>query len=217
MRLEFRQRSILLPLSGLLGAVSNLSTVRFTDDDRRVLVLAAMEELLWSEFYVSPLSGTLQAPFVEGKLSKSLVAMITAKRQNPITLRDEIAGMRSKLFEVIEELLLKTGLMVSALRVNVPWEPGHPPRIFDHGYKLAVVMPRGKRNVSLGRWLQISWVRPTVEWQEMGVSSYVNTLLEANRKTSPETRERIQAMPLSTLLDPDLTWAAALELLNGVK
>ncbi|AXF51082.1 hypothetical protein MLDJOKPK_00072 [Salmonella phage SPAsTU] len=203
MNIDFRQRTLLLPLSRLLGAVSNLSTVKFTDADRERLLLSAIEELLWREYYVTPFKGTLQAPYVEGQFAWRLVAIIKQQRVNPETLTGEIAKLRAKIDDVIESLLFDSSLMLGALRIDVPWEPGHPPRIFDHGYTLTVVMPRGKREVSLGRWLQIRWLRPTVDWQEMSVGSYVNLLV----KKTGLPRDKLNTTPLTKLLTRPESWA----------
>ncbi|HHS7556409.1 TPA: hypothetical protein ACTPQ1_004701 [Salmonella enterica] len=204
MNIDFRQRTILMPLSRMLGAVSNLSTVKFTDADRERLLISAFEELLWREYYVTPFKGTMQAPYVEGQFSWRLIAIIKQQRVNPETLTGEIAKLRAKIDDVVESVLFDTGLMPSALRVDIPWEPGHPARIFDHGYSLSVVMPRGKRDISLGRWLQVSWLRPTVDWHEMCVNSYV----EMVAKKTKLPRDKLNTTPLQKLLTRFESWAS---------
>ncbi|MGK7530133.1 hypothetical protein, partial [Salmonella enterica] len=87
-----------------------------------------------------------------------------------------------------------------------------PPRQFDHGYKLSIIMPRGKRVVPLWKCLLVSWLRPTIDWQEMSVNRYLEHLAK-----TPAQFHRSTILPLHMLLKPSLSLAEAIYLLSGEK
>lgn len=212
MQLQFRQRSVLLPFSAILGSFTKMLSVDFTAAEKEALLLSAVEEVLWEAFYVVPFRSCLNAPYVEGQFVSALSAAITKRKLNAMAHVKEITAQRGRIFATIRNVLIKEGFLTDALGPEVPWEPGHPPRQFDHGYKLSIIMPRGKRDVSLGKWLQISWVRPTIDWQEMSVNRYLEYLAK-----TPAQFRRSTILPLHILLKPSLSLAEARYLLSGEK
>ncbi|VFR10569.1 hypothetical protein SPFM17_00088 [Salmonella phage SPFM17] len=212
MQLQFRQRSVLLPFSAILGSFTKMLSVDFIAAEKEALLLAAVEEVLWEAFYVVPFRSCLNAPYVEGQFVSALSAAITKRKLNAMAHVKEITAQRGRIFATVRNVLIKEGFLADALGPEVPWEPGHPPRQFDHGYKLSIIMPRGKRDVSLGKWLQISWVRPTIDWQEMSVNRYLEHLAK-----TPAQFHRSTILPLHMLLKPSLSLAEARYLLSGEK
>jgi hypothetical protein len=187
-------------------------SVDFTAAEKEALLLAAVEEVLWEAFYVVPFRSCLNAPYVEGQFVSALSTAITKRKLNAMAHVKEITAQRGRIFAAVRNVLIKEGFLADVLGPEVPWEPGHPPRQFDHGYKLSIIMPRGKRDVSLGKWLQISWVRPTIDWQEMSVNRYLEHLAK-----TPAQFHRSTILPLHMLLKPSLSLAEARYLLSGEK
>lgn len=211
--LKFRQRTTLLPFSAVLGSLSSLSSVTFSDNERRMIVLAAVEEVLWEHYRLVPAKGCLQAPYVEGRFANNLNQVLKSRGVNLALLGTEMAALRQRVFTAVTTMFFTEGYPVRSLPTTSGWDGALLPAYFDHGYELRIVMPRGKRDSSLGRWLQLRWQRPVVDMLEMSVCRFLGYL--ADQGTHPDLLRRNATMvPLHLLLTAGQTTDGVYKLLG---
>lgn len=80
MNLAFRRRSLLLPVTALLSSINNLSRVRFTPEDRKNLVMAALYEYIGYAHGTVALDRILDTPYHEGRFSQAVMVVLNRLR-----------------------------------------------------------------------------------------------------------------------------------------
>ncbi|AFQ96556.1 hypothetical protein G173_gp011 [Erwinia phage phiEaH2] len=169
MNLEFRRRSLLLPVTALLGSINNLSRVRFTPEDRKNLVLAAIYEYLGYAHGTVPLDRIIDTPYHEGRFGQAVMAVLNRQHVKTAGLEVELNSLHTKVFQQLHELLFNYGMLTNDV---VDKRDNGVPGCFDHGYTLKLVSPKGKTGRSNGAWVLVEWVRPTLDMEEMSVNTF---------------------------------------------
>lgn len=182
MKLQFRRRSLLIPVAAVLGSINNLIMIRFTDAEREQLLFSAFIEHLWLNYGVVGGQQVLRTPYAEGRFSMTLSSIENARKVLPYSTREvEFNSLRTKVFTQLDKTLTYYGMLTEALASRRQTDI---PACFDHGFTLKVVSPRGKTGRVNGRWLLVEWVRPTLDMEEMSVTTFLQRIAQhlAKRK-----------------------------------
>lgn len=169
MNLTFRRRSLLLPVTALLSSINNLSRVRFTTEDRKNLVLAALYEYLGYAHGAVPLNRIIDISYHEGRFGQAVMDVLRRQHVQSAGLEPELNGLHSKVFQQLHTLLSEYGMLTNEV---IEKRDNGVPGCFDHGYTLKVVAPKGKTGRNNGTWVLVEWVRPTLDMEEMTVSTF---------------------------------------------
>ncbi|ANZ48116.1 hypothetical protein ASESINO_103 [Erwinia phage vB_EamM_Asesino] len=185
MKLQFRRRSLLLPATSLLGCINNLSRASFTADERKRLIIAGLIEYLGVGFGITGLDQIINVPYHEGRFSRELMNILGSKHVNSYGIERELKDLHQKVFAELREQIIKYGMLTGEV---VARRTKNEPGIFDHGYTVKVVTPKGKAGRNKGTWLLVEWVRPTLDMEEMSVNTFFRRIAKqlATRKQPVE-------------------------------
>lgn len=185
---RMRVRSLLLPAAQLLNSIPNDRNRRFTDDERKLMVMSVLNELTTTEYNTFPHDASrVRAPY-QG------YAFVIIKGITNTTVSDR------ELVVLVNQIKNNVRALLRHYSVDNPL--GHPPLtetdwpvplLFDHGVKYAWV----------GKTLQATWLRPTVDYKEMSVNSYLVWLSKylSTRKHKPaEAMKSFDILNMGTLL-----------------
>lgn len=161
MKPQLRVRTLLLPGISLLKAVGRLEKRTFTDTEQKCMVSVVLEEITYTAYAAVPWDYSHDKPPYQGMAFVKLKALFPGVRDEDI--KTIVARVKAEAVRLLQPEILKSP---DWLEVDANLIPRGAPLIFDHGVRY-----HWYKN-----YLQVRWVRPTVNYREMSVTTYFDTL-----------------------------------------
>lgn len=168
MKPQLRVRTLLLPGTPLLKAIGRLEKRTFTDAEQKRMVLAVLEEITYTAYAAVPWEYSHDKPPYQGMAFVKLKAFLSGVSDDDI--KAIVAKVKAEAVRLLHPDILK----------NPDWQeidadivPRGAPLIFDHGVSYHWYKT----------FLQVRWIRPTVDYREMSVTSYFQSLHSYYLKT----------------------------------
>ncbi len=161
MKPQLRVRTLLLPGNPLLKSIGQLEKRTFTDNEQRRMVIATLEEISYTTYAAVPWDYSHDKPPYQG------MAFVKSKEFIRDVSDDDLKAIVARIKAAATRLLHPEILKNSEWRdIDADIVPRGAPLIFDHGLSY-----HWYKN-----YLQIRWVRPTVDYRELSVTSYFQSL-----------------------------------------
>lgn len=187
MNLAFRVRTMLIPARGMLSSLPNFPEKTYSSSERKSLVIAQLEELAWCKYATLASNYSFVQPPYKGQ------AFFTLKELSPQVPHDDVLSAILRFEHVICETLERTLALSDEAYPDNRGDFSIRPHLYDHGVSFSF----------RGDYLLVKWLRPTVDMEEMSVTSYIEWLCVeyASRNSAPDTiRSRLAAIPMNEIL-----------------
>lgn len=161
MKPQLRVRTLLLPGTQLLKAIGQLENRIFTDIEKKQVVLAALEEVTFVSYAAIPWAYSHDKPPYQGMAFAKAKELLRNIKDDD--LRSIIARVKAEITRLLHPDILKNP---EWREVDANLVPHGAPLVFDHGVSYHWYKS----------FLQVRWIRPTVDYREMSVTTYFQTL-----------------------------------------
>ncbi|QVW28603.1 hypothetical protein pEaSNUABM8_00106 [Erwinia phage pEa_SNUABM_8] len=161
MKPQLRVRTLLLPGAHLLKSVGRLEKRTFTDTEQKQMVLAALEEITFTAYAAVPWDYSHDKPPYQGMAFVKLKALLPNVGEDDI--KTIVARVKAEATRLLHPDILKNP---DWREIDANVVPRGAPLIFDHGVSYHWYKS----------FLQVRWIRPTVDYREMSVTTYFQSL-----------------------------------------
>ncbi|QVW55862.1 hypothetical protein pEaSNUABM9_00281 [Erwinia phage pEa_SNUABM_9] len=171
MKPQLRVRTLLIPALAVLKGISDLEKRKFKKAERQLMVKAVLEELMFTYYDTVPWDYSYRTPPFQG------MAFVKLKEAIPFVPDEDLKAIIGRLKAACHTLLLPYTLIGKYDVVDgdlVPNFAQRLPQVFDHGVSFSWRED----------YLQVRWVRPTVDYKEMSVFTYFHTVHAYHTKRS---------------------------------
>lgn len=161
MKPQLRVRTLLLPGTQLLKAVGRLEKRTFTDTEQKRMVSAVLEEITYTAYAAVPWDYSHDKPPYQGMAFVKLKAFLPGISDEDI--KTIVARVKAEAVRLLHPDILKNP---DWREIDADIVPRGAPLIFDHGVSYHWYKS----------YLHVRWIRPTVDYREMSVTTYFQSL-----------------------------------------
>ncbi|ANZ48391.1 hypothetical protein BIZ78_gp184 [Erwinia phage vB_EamM_Caitlin] len=161
MKPQLRVRTLLLPGIKLLKEIGRLEKRTFTTAEQQRMVLAVLDEISYTAYAAVPWEYSHDKPPYQGMAFVKIKEFIRDVSDDDI--KSIVARVKAAAVRLLHPEILKSP---EWLEIDANVVPRGAPLIFDHG-----VSYHWYKN-----YLQVRWVRPTIDYREMSVTTYFQAL-----------------------------------------
>lgn len=161
MKAQLRVRTLLIPASKVLRSIGNLEKRTFTDTERKFMVIAVLEEISFTAYAAVPWDYSYDKPPYQGMAYVHSREALTNVSETD--LKSTLARLKADCAELLRPYLMPDREWLEGSAADIL---RHAPLVFDHGVSYSWYK----------NFLQVTWVRPTIDYREMSATTYFHAV-----------------------------------------